>query len=388
MGVRRRITRRRRLCRGALAVLFTGAVTLSVMPSVNLGVAGAEPATAAPRLMLVGDSITQGSSGDLTWRWFLSRHLARTAPGVRLVGPSTVVVRDKWNTRQPGVVANPNFQQAHAAQWGDSFSHPLAPRLKQLRTERPDIVVVALGTNDVRRYGLSGAATAALAEKWITDARTAVPGVDVVLAEAPVTSLAEMQVYNNELNALARRMDSDDERVVLADTTNGYRMGEPLRRRQETTPGDTWDEWHPNSSGQQKISAAVSDALAELGVGARVARPLPRVAETAAPFGRVTLRARPRSVVVRWQRPPGATSVDLYVAQRRGKGPRAVKRGWQRLGKQVTGSRWIVRNVHPCTPVRVRLRPRKGWTLAGPAYSSRVVSLPARPQCARLMKRR
>lgn len=387
MGVRRRVTRWYRVRRLVLAVLFLGTVTVSVLPSRVLQTTDAEAVGTAPRLMLVGDSITQGSSGDLTWRWFLSRHLARTAPGVRLVGPSTVVVRDKWNTRQAGQVADANFQQAHAAQWGDSFSRPLAPRFQQLARERPDIVVLALGTNDVRR-GLSGRATLDLAEQWVQRARTLLPGVDVVLTQAPVTSVPELRVYNAGLVTLGSRLDSDEERVVVATAAAGYRMGAPLTRTQESTAGFTWDEWHPNSAGQQRISAAVADALAELGVGAPVARPLPRATETATAFGPVSTRARPRSVVVRWQRPLGSTSVDLYVKQRRGKGPRPVQRGWKRLGKQVTGNRWIVRGVHPCTPVRVKLRPRKGWTLADPAYSSRVVSLPARAQCARLTERR
>lgn len=45
------------------------------------------PSGPVERIMVVGDSITQGSSGDYTWRYRLWRHLTDRGVRVDLVGP-------------------------------------------------------------------------------------------------------------------------------------------------------------------------------------------------------------------------------------------------------------------------------------------------------------
>jgi hypothetical protein len=43
--------------------------------------------TTSTRIMVVGDSISQGSAGDFTWRYRLDRHLAGAGAAVDFVGP-------------------------------------------------------------------------------------------------------------------------------------------------------------------------------------------------------------------------------------------------------------------------------------------------------------
>src|SRR5262245_36097935 len=66
-------------------------VTLAVTTA--LVVSGApRPATAAAtttKVMIVGDSISQGSAGDFTWRYRLWKHLAPRVTGLDFVGPRT-----------------------------------------------------------------------------------------------------------------------------------------------------------------------------------------------------------------------------------------------------------------------------------------------------------
>ena len=41
----------------------------------------------SPRIMIVGDSVTQGSSGDYTWQYRLYEHLRADGVSPRMVGP-------------------------------------------------------------------------------------------------------------------------------------------------------------------------------------------------------------------------------------------------------------------------------------------------------------
>lgn len=380
MGVRRRVTpwqHRRRL----FSTLFL-CVTIALVgtPTVQAAADTAGPIVqpAPRRVLLLGDSITQGSSGDLTWRWFLSRSLEGT--GISLVGPFTTVVRDKQEPGRPGRYADPDFQVAHAATWGDSFSRPLSDHMGHLRRFRPDTVVLMLGTNDVKRYGLSAERTLELTADWITRAREADPGVDIVVAQAPVTSVPALSDYNRLLDLLVDEMSTPEERLVVARTAAGYRMGAPLTEGQVTTPGNTWDAWHPNVRGQQLIGAAVADALNDMGAGTATVRPLTVVQESAAPFGRIRVKARRHDFVVTWKRPLGSTSVDLRT--------RSGARAWTPVASSVVRERYVVKGVNPCRRLSVQLRPRKGWTLSGPAYSSPVVRVAPSTRCVAPKKRK
>src|SRR5258708_7438297 len=49
-----------------------------------------QPSGGSPRIMIVGDSITQGSSGDYTWQYRLYEHLRADGVSPQMVGP------DNW----------------------------------------------------------------------------------------------------------------------------------------------------------------------------------------------------------------------------------------------------------------------------------------------------
>ena len=53
----------------------------------NGGTGGAIDSSGEIRIMLVGDSITQGSTGDHTWRYRLWQHLRADRVPVRFAGP-------------------------------------------------------------------------------------------------------------------------------------------------------------------------------------------------------------------------------------------------------------------------------------------------------------
>ena len=78
--------------------------------------ATAQADTDAARILIVGDSVTQGSRGDYTWRYFWWKNLEARDADVDFVGPTTGVF-DNWNWKYTGTdaYADPNFDMDHAA---------------------------------------------------------------------------------------------------------------------------------------------------------------------------------------------------------------------------------------------------------------------------------
>ena len=50
-------------------------------------VVAGQPSGGGPRIMIVGDSITKGSSGDYTWQYLLYKHLRADGVSPQMVGP-------------------------------------------------------------------------------------------------------------------------------------------------------------------------------------------------------------------------------------------------------------------------------------------------------------
>ena len=77
--------------RGRLAALLLGASVVVVVPAT---VSAAPSAAEEPvRILLLGDSITQGSEGDWTWRYRLWKHLTGAGVDADLVGYRVLVTR-------------------------------------------------------------------------------------------------------------------------------------------------------------------------------------------------------------------------------------------------------------------------------------------------------
>ena len=75
--------------RSRLSAVFLVALTLLLAGLGGLAPASASPGAEPTRILIVGDSVAQGSAGDWTWRYWLWRHLERSATEVDLVGPRT-----------------------------------------------------------------------------------------------------------------------------------------------------------------------------------------------------------------------------------------------------------------------------------------------------------
>lgn len=248
------------------------AVGLSLVAGLSslyvLEVASAPPAAAAGshRVLITGDSITQGSNGDYTWRYRLFKKLQSTAPGsFEFVGPDTRLFDHVTNTYTSTNYLDPNFAgKAHAARWGTTFIDQLPHIGEQVRSSNANVLVVMLGSNDLA-YRTSPAQTVANLRKYIQSARAAAPGIDVVVGEVVTrwdpwtqsTLLGQQTAeYKTRAAELARELNTTSQRVVVAPTLTGW-----------NPHSHTWDGSHPNAAGETLIAQRVSEGLAALGLG-------------------------------------------------------------------------------------------------------------------------
>ena len=251
--------------------------------------------------MMYGDSLTQQSSGDRTWRCRVWRHLTGLGVPVDMVGPR----HDLWNWRlnRAGSTqySGSGCDTDHASEWGMQFRSPVYDVSDMVRDYHPDVLVGLIGLNDLL-YGLLSPEQ--LTERWrseITASRAIAPSTDFVLVPIPDTWYNQVDDYNARLGALAAELDSVDSRVVVSASAG-------------LVPAtDTIDNSHPSANGEERIAATVSDSLAVLGLGRAWPRPLVTRAPgpEMAPVPRVV--ASEGRVAASWTRPDYANAERVWM---------------------------------------------------------------------------
>lgn len=130
--------------RRSLVGLVVGILVLaSVVASRALagGSASDEQAGGPLRIMLVGDSVTQGSAGDWTWRYRLAKHLQTVGVDADLVGTWDSlydVVHGTWGSEG---YLDPDFDRDHAVVWGGSYRDVGASIGDLVAETRPHVVI-------------------------------------------------------------------------------------------------------------------------------------------------------------------------------------------------------------------------------------------------------
>lgn len=292
----------------------------------------------ALRILIVGDSVTQGAAGDWTWRYRLWQLLQDAGVAVDFVGPRT----DLWDLQAggPGATsyADPAFDQDHAARWGMRIAALDIPITDLVATYTPDVVITMLGVNDLLD-GREPAAVAADVAAFVESARSVRPGVAVVLGEATQHWFPGVIDFNAALAALASGASTTTSPLVLARTAAGY-----------DAAVDTWDHSHPNANGEVKIASAVAAALRVLGIGVPAPPPTPTPAPALAAPTDVRSAAGRRCARLAWRPVIGATS---YWIQRR------VDGHWTR-GVRTTGVRVTLVRLPLQRSWRFRIRAVRG----------------------------
>ena len=240
----------------------------------------ADPAIVRPpTLMIVGDSISQGSSGDWTWRYRLWRHLRACDVAATFVGPREDVdeARRRLTGRTGIGYADPHFDRAHDAQWGQPYAVAKTAVREHVAAFRPDFVLVLLGINDLVWQEATPAEFEANVREFIANARAGRGDLRLVLGTILDTARAHydfafarrVKECNDRMRAVADELRTSRSPIVVADTAAEFVAGE-----------HTWDDTHPNPNGEVRIAAAFADVLARrFGVGSPYPRPYPELAD-------------------------------------------------------------------------------------------------------------
>jgi acyl-CoA thioesterase I len=190
----------------------------------------------AIRIMPLGDSITEGKSGDATYRYFLWHLLLDAGHSVDFVG-SMVGVKG-------GLPLNSDFDQDHEGHSGWTADKMGLYARDFAQQANADIVLVHLGTNDILR-GHTNASTRKDLKKVINQLRLANPQVVILLAEIIPIAGKETQVQNlnSRIRTLAAEVSSTTSPVIAVDQHTGFSVS-----------SDLYDGVHPSQSGYAKMA--------------------------------------------------------------------------------------------------------------------------------------
>lgn len=108
----------------------------------------------------------------------------------------------------------------------------------------PDVALIHLGTNDILRRQ-SFDSTIAELRKLIQIMQQRNPRLKILLAQLILSSGGEAltQQFNQQIAALARSTNSQASPVISVDQFSDFNVQQ-----------DTYDELHPNESGEQKMA--------------------------------------------------------------------------------------------------------------------------------------
>src|SRR5690349_11055882 len=226
------------------------AAVLSIMASL-LAVLTSSAAHAMPRpvsIMVVGDSISQGSSGDFTWRYRLYQHLVANNVAPTFVGTRTDLFDNVANAFDDDhTYADPNFDQHHDAIWGRKLQDTVGTIGAEVSAANPDYLLVLLGINDLT-FGVTDAAgTESNLRSLIANVRSAKPNEHIVLGkllpnqhrQEDAAFNAIINDYNSRLPAVAAQLTTATSPIVVAESG------------QDIDPStDLWDGIHPNAQGE------------------------------------------------------------------------------------------------------------------------------------------
>lgn len=226
-------------------------------------------------LMLVGDSITHGSTGDWTWRYRLWKHLHANDVQVNFVGPKKSLdhISSGIDGDEDMVYHDPEFNRHHAAQWGQPYIVARTTIQEYVAAYRPDFVLVLLGINDLVWYDVKPDEFEANFRAFIANARAAHHAVRLIVGTILDTKRANedfefekrVNACNNRIRAVAAELHRPISPIEIADTAVEFIASD-----------HTWDDTHPNPNGEVRIAAAFADVLAHrFHVGARYPRPYP-----------------------------------------------------------------------------------------------------------------
>lgn len=311
------------------------------------------------RVLILGDSVTQGKIGDYTWRYRLWKTLALAGKSVDFVGPHTGLYDTATYTFDNAGYADPNFDQDHTSWWGMSMTY-LDNRVTVhdlMVNDSPDVVINDLGFNDLLYVATPSQLIGYMAQ-FVADVRAVNPQASVVLGQLTQTWYTNgsgapvVTEYNAMLDDLASSLDQPGARVIAAPRPADY-----------VQYVDTYDQAHPSASGEIKLAKQFADVLASL--------PLPNLPPPPPPAtysgtAKLEAAAKYHSARLSFTTPAGATKQAIW------KRDLTIDGRWRLIAYVAPGThRYRVTSLRHHHRYAFRLRAFKG-TLRSTTYSNRV----------------
>jgi len=263
--------------------------------------------------MIVGDSITKGSSGDYTWQYRLYKHLRADGFRPRMVGPYHALYNNLTKKENDHSYADPRFGHANDATWGMTLLQQKHKIGATVAAYRPNYLLVMLGLDDMFWFGVSQANMARNLTTFIGSARAARPHIRIVLGVIPPdihtqsnpAFAAKVETFNTTIDATAAQLSTSAAPIAVARDGAGINVA-----------ADLWDGTHLNANGEIKVAAAFSDVLAaKFGLGS--AYPTPYAVLPTGPLVHPRLKVRAgRSfgqAKLSWTLVPGANSYRVFT---------------------------------------------------------------------------
>jgi lysophospholipase L1-like esterase len=358
-------------CAAALAAMFSG-VGAGTARSDAVTCPTPTPGPDATRVMVTGDSLSQGSAGDWTWRYRLWKHLQAGGVDVDFVGPFDFLFDNlSFNAFGGHDYADPCFDADHYALAGSTYADLLTPPKASpssssgiswaVSTYRPDVVVVLAGANDLHQ-GATVDEVLTRAKSALDEIRGANPGATVVMVTLPTTQMPDtVPDYNSRLAALVPTWSTSESPVVLADAMRDW-----------AGVSDTWDGWHPNAMGEMHVAADIEDAFHAIGLGAAAERPIPQVPLGPTVPPTLAVQTGDGAATLSWVSPPGADREYVWYRDVTGDG------AWTLLADPVVAAGGTaVANLENGREYAFRVQAAKGTAVAEQIYSNVVDATPA-----------
>ncbi len=225
----------------------------------------ATPTSAQYKVMVLGNSITQGNTTYPGYRYKLWQMLVDANIDVELVGSHDV--NDGGDPAEKGTVyKGKTYTNRNEGHWGWSTDEVLNGRdgkgrlAEWLQGYTPDMVMLHLGTNDMFRQCTAPGDPKPCYQETIDELKEIVRQIraknpNVIIFMAKLIPAYDQKVgpeaannitrLNDLIPGLVQELNTPASPVVLVDQNSGFNATEGV---------DTWDGVHPNTSGEQKMA--------------------------------------------------------------------------------------------------------------------------------------
>ncbi|MBC8109260.1 MAG: carbohydrate-binding protein [Anaerolineae bacterium] len=190
------------------------------------------------RIMPLGDSITQSFGNFNSYRYYLWQKLEDAGYGVDFVGSQTKAAGDQFP-------ADFDFDQDHEGHSGFTTADIKAQIANWALSAQPDVVLIHLGTNDMR-FGMGTNTAINNIEDIIDILRSVNPNVKIVLAKlipAGDAAPGAIENFNDRIPSLVNLMNTVQSRIIMVDQYTGFNL-----------ELDSDDALHPNDLGDRLMA--------------------------------------------------------------------------------------------------------------------------------------